>query len=129
MWYFFFFQAEDGIRDFCLSRGLGDVYKRQGYGAYVPLSNLYSSPVVTDVTVMVAVGTAHVGSVALAVTLGAPGAAATVTSVDASQPAAFFTHTLCKPLLITIRPPPKSTQDRSSTASDVYKRQDVTVMV
>ena len=27
--YFFFFQAEDGIRDFCLSRGLGDVYKRQ----------------------------------------------------------------------------------------------------
>ena len=29
MSYFFFFQAEDGIRDFCLSRGLGDVYKRQ----------------------------------------------------------------------------------------------------
>src|SRR5678809_794479 len=28
-WLFFFFQAEDGIRDFCLSRGLGDVYKRQ----------------------------------------------------------------------------------------------------
>src|SRR5678810_1343714 len=27
----FFFQAEDGIRDFCLSRGLGDVYKRQEY--------------------------------------------------------------------------------------------------
>ena len=25
------FQAEDGIRDFCLSRGLGDVYKRQMY--------------------------------------------------------------------------------------------------
>ena len=25
----FFFQAEDGIRDFCLSRGLGDVYKGQ----------------------------------------------------------------------------------------------------
>ena len=24
-------QAEDGIRDFCLSRGLGDVYKRQLY--------------------------------------------------------------------------------------------------
>ena len=30
MFLFFFFQAEDGIRDFCLSRGLGDVYKRQG---------------------------------------------------------------------------------------------------
>ncbi|CZS11615.1 hypothetical protein CDFC105_93859 [Clostridioides difficile] len=29
--WFFFFQAEDGIRDFCLSRGLGDVYKRQIY--------------------------------------------------------------------------------------------------
>ncbi len=27
--YFFFFQAEDGIRDCLLSRGLGDVYKRQ----------------------------------------------------------------------------------------------------
>ena len=29
LWEGFFFQAEDGIRDFCLSRGLGDVYKRQ----------------------------------------------------------------------------------------------------
>ncbi len=26
----FFFQAEDGIRGFCLFRGLGDVYERQG---------------------------------------------------------------------------------------------------
>ena len=25
------FQAEDGIRDLVRSRGLGDVYKRQGY--------------------------------------------------------------------------------------------------
>ncbi len=25
----FFFQAEDGIRDFCMSRGLGDVYRSQ----------------------------------------------------------------------------------------------------
>ena len=30
MWNFFFFQAEDGIRDLVRSRGLGDVYKRQG---------------------------------------------------------------------------------------------------
>ena len=30
----FFFQAEDGIRDFCLSRGLGDVYKRQDVTEY-----------------------------------------------------------------------------------------------
>ena len=27
--YFFFLQAEDGIRDLVRSRGLGDVYKRQ----------------------------------------------------------------------------------------------------
>ena len=30
---FFFFQAEDGIRDLVRSRGLGDVYKRQVLGA------------------------------------------------------------------------------------------------
>ena len=29
---FFFFQAEDGIRDLVRSRGLGDVYKRQPWG-------------------------------------------------------------------------------------------------
>ena len=29
---FFFFQAEDGIRDLVRSRGLGDVYKRQDVG-------------------------------------------------------------------------------------------------
>ena len=29
---FFFFQAEDGIRDLVRSRGLGDVYKRQARG-------------------------------------------------------------------------------------------------
>ena len=29
---FFFFQAEDGIRDLVRSRGLGDVYKRQSQG-------------------------------------------------------------------------------------------------
>ena len=29
---FFFFQAEDGIRYLVRSRGLGDVYKRQGRG-------------------------------------------------------------------------------------------------
>ena len=28
---FFFFQAEDGIRDLVRSRGLGDVYKRQNH--------------------------------------------------------------------------------------------------
>ncbi|GAB5893521.1 hypothetical protein JMUB7554_27740 [Staphylococcus aureus] len=29
-----FFQAEDGIRDRSVSRGLGDVYKRQLYTTY-----------------------------------------------------------------------------------------------
>ncbi len=29
---FFFFQTEDGIRDLVRSRGLGDVYKKQGKG-------------------------------------------------------------------------------------------------
>ena len=40
---FFFFQAEDGIRDLVRSRGLGDVYKRQehqrghrGHGQHRP---------------------------------------------------------------------------------------------
>ena len=32
---FFFFQAEDGIRDLVRSRGLGDVYKRQTHGAEI----------------------------------------------------------------------------------------------
>ena len=39
---FFFFQAEDGIRDLVRSRGLGDVYKRQrqlpGFPAALPTS-------------------------------------------------------------------------------------------
>ena len=32
--FFFFFQAEDGIRDLVRSRGLGDVYKRQTTGLW-----------------------------------------------------------------------------------------------
>ena len=35
---FFFFQAEDGIRDLVRSRGLGDVYKRQTLGKYFTMS-------------------------------------------------------------------------------------------
>ena len=34
--FFFFFQAEDGIRDLVRSRGLGDVYKRQVPSLRVP---------------------------------------------------------------------------------------------
>ncbi len=33
---YFFFQAEDGIRDGVASRGLGDVYKRQAFDVTVP---------------------------------------------------------------------------------------------
>ena len=43
---FFFFQAEDGIRDLVRSRGLGDVYKRQlqqlGYSHFPQLRSLIS---------------------------------------------------------------------------------------
>ena len=39
---FFFFQAEDGIRDLVRSRGLGDVYKRQATGVELDPSRDYS---------------------------------------------------------------------------------------
>ena len=39
--FFFFFQAEDGIRDLVRSRGLGDVYKRQ-----VPVIEMNGEPFV-----------------------------------------------------------------------------------
>mgnify|MGYP003381605104 CR=1 FL=1 len=35
--FFFFFQAEDGIRDLVRSRGLGDVYKRQIKKIHYPM--------------------------------------------------------------------------------------------
>ena len=41
---FFFFQAEDGIRDLVRSRGLGDVYKRQGATIIFPQSFGYLDP-------------------------------------------------------------------------------------
>src|SRR5678810_525709 len=46
----FFFQAEDGIRDFCLSRGLGDVYKRQDGNHAYKLIRHQLSPVNTTGT-------------------------------------------------------------------------------
>ena len=42
---FFFFQAEDGIRDLVRSRGLGDVYKRQVYGVWPPITLRLIAPV------------------------------------------------------------------------------------
>ena len=41
--FYFFFQAEDGIRDLVRSRGLGDVYKRQGQILNV-LFDIYVEP-------------------------------------------------------------------------------------
>ncbi len=60
---FFFFQAEDGIRDRSPSRGLGDVYKRQwlttrvsvAARARVPGEDPAPVPVPTVVQVMVMV--------------------------------------------------------------------------
>ncbi len=46
--FFFFFQAEDGIRVFCLSRGLGDVYKGQVYGSAAPVFHLGSETITTE---------------------------------------------------------------------------------
>ena len=46
---FFFFQAEDGIRDLVRSRGLGDVYKRQGWqvgGTLIRRSTNTKGPVI-----------------------------------------------------------------------------------
>mgnify|MGYP003381696600 CR=1 FL=1 len=37
----FLFQAEDGIRDLVRSRGLGDVYKRQGKYTYYVVAEDY----------------------------------------------------------------------------------------
>ena len=53
---FFFFQAEDGIRDLVRSRGLGDVYKRQYpntltkvlYANFGSLGNTFDGVVIYD---------------------------------------------------------------------------------
>ena len=48
---FFFFQAEDGIRDLVRSRGLGDVYKRQvnslvtNSGAVIAVGGVFTNSV------------------------------------------------------------------------------------
>ena len=52
---FFFFQAEDGIRDLVRSRGLGDVYKRQRRAvADVPRTRTENREVRLTVAVVVA---------------------------------------------------------------------------
>ena len=71
----------------------------------MPLSILYSRPAVGEVTLIVPVGVEQVGSVAVAVTTGAPGAVPTVTGAEASQPAAFFTHTVWLPVAMPVKVP------------------------
>ena len=41
---FFFFQAEDGIRDLVRSRGLGDVYKRQTLATIMSRASVSMAP-------------------------------------------------------------------------------------
>src|SRR5674536_376385 len=51
---FFFFQAEDGIRDAQESRGLGDVYKRQAICLRVVFLTMVFPPVFNAVTTKLA---------------------------------------------------------------------------
>ena len=58
--YGFFFQAEDGIRDLVRSRGLGDVYKRQGSKKslidFFPLFNLIENLIISFLCFLYLVG-------------------------------------------------------------------------
>ena len=47
--FFFFFQAEDGIRDLVRSRGLGDVYKRQGLEILRAVADEFGLLVISEV--------------------------------------------------------------------------------
>ena len=58
---FLFFQAEDGIRDLVRSRGLGDVYKRQGVD-HAADGGLGRAVLVVDRDRDVAVSAGHVAS-------------------------------------------------------------------
>src|SRR5665647_1655162 len=60
--FFFFFQAEDGIRDRSPSRGLGDVYKRQAPAVFDVLAQAVDGTFSKDPYV----GTLENGGVALA---------------------------------------------------------------
>ena len=52
---FFFFQAEDGIRDLVRSRGLGDVYKRQRLTLSEPRVEQDDKPLSLDPPINVAI--------------------------------------------------------------------------
>ena len=48
---FFFFQAEDGIRDLVRSRGLGDVYKRQSWSSEEKFAAVVETASLTELEV------------------------------------------------------------------------------
>ena len=56
---FFFFQAEDGIRDLVRSRGLGDVYKRQELNASDSTQNLNTQAEAQPATQAIADGSSN----------------------------------------------------------------------
>ena len=56
---FFFFQAEDGIRDLVRSRGLGDVYKRQASYGVIGIEPYVSLPILPSIPL-----SAHIGVLA-----------------------------------------------------------------
>ena len=58
-----------------------------------------------EVTLMVPVGVEHVGSTALNVAVGAPGAAAIAWFNVVSQPAALRTFIVCGPVASPVKPP------------------------
>ena len=62
---FFFFQAEDGIRDLVRSRGLGDVYKRQRHESYVTSHASLALAVAADVALPAAFDVEKAGLLSL----------------------------------------------------------------
>eukprot|EP00656_Telonema_subtile_P014380 TRINITY_DN17369_c0_g1_i1.p1 TRINITY_DN17369_c0_g1~~TRINITY_DN17369_c0_g1_i1.p1 ORF type:complete len:112 (-),score=20.17 TRINITY_DN17369_c0_g1_i1:69-404(-) len=79
----FFFQAEDGIRDLVRSRGLGDVYKRQGMCSGTMTSRPISSTALTVRSVLLT-----------AFLLAAFVAAATDQDIPATEPVSYTHLTL-----------------------------------
>src|SRR5678815_4102951 len=134
---FFFFQAEDGIRDAQESRGLGDVYKRQPSCKTLAHSRLspfaFTNDLIAPATFLPlttflihSASSVHFSSNIYPKYLN-------LSLIHISEPtrllsisyAVFCLKKKKKKFIffLMIRRPPRSTLDRSSAASDVYKRQ------
>ena len=76
---YFFFQAEDGIRYLVRSRGLGDVYKRQGLEATVNFNDIWKkdkfswSPGLVFTTYSITLDAIGAADTIAAASVGAPG--------------------------------------------------------